>query len=242
MPRSAGERGRCVSGPWELGSLGPKATRPTRPLPWLHITLGALSPPSVWVVPLPTDRVQRRWPPEVSPAASTSLSRSLVGSNLWHGQREAQPQRRRASGSLSPSSPKTMCAPLPPALPSTGRGPRGSQSLPHQHLTSVGVWGSYSRAEGQVNTAAPPCGRGTRGAGTRSLSWPCSGMSDPQGGNAERGKGLGGRGGAWEWRIPLPRKSRALCRSHVPCRDRGRLFTPHPAILPRGYCLCLATS
>lgn len=65
---------------------------------------------------------------------------------------------RKPVPKLCISSPKTMCAPLPPALPSTGRGPRGSQSLPHQHLTSVGVWGSYSRAEGQVNTAAPPCG------------------------------------------------------------------------------------
>lgn len=148
-PRSAGERGRCVSGPWELGSLGPKATRPTRPLPWLHITLGALSPPSVWVVPLPTDRVQRRWPPEVSPAASTSLSRPLVGSNLWHGQREAQPQRRRASGSLSPSCASLalkQCAPPSPLLCQAQAGDSGEvKAFP---ISISRQWGSGALTPG----------------------------------------------------------------------------------------------
>lgn len=151
-----------MSGPWELGSLGPKATRPTRPLPWLHITLGALSPPSVWVVPLPTDRVQRRWPPRSLPCC-LHLPLAVPGGLkpvAWAAGSPAPEKEsvRKPVPKLCISSPKTMCAPLPPALPSTGRGPRGSQSLPHQHLTSVGVWGSYSRAEGQVNTAAPPCG------------------------------------------------------------------------------------
>lgn len=78
--------------------------------------------------------------PTASAAGSPALERESI--------RKLVPQ-------LCISNPGTM----PPLHSAEHRQETKGKSKPsHQHRKSVGVRGSYSRAGGQVNTVAPPCG------------------------------------------------------------------------------------
>lgn len=152
----------------DLGSLGARAPRPhTLPDPFLRFTSSwgpclphCLQPAHVCVdIPFahrPRAEVQalRRLtcclhlplgvPGGLEPTASAVGSPALERESI----RKLVPQ-------LCISNPGTM---PPPHSAEHRQETKGKSKPSHQHRKSVGVRGSYSRAGGQVNTVAPPCG------------------------------------------------------------------------------------